>query len=163
MINEKGNRPPNRHNFGPPNFIGFWCPHRRGTVSRIVSIPSCPATVLINQQVVFIATPLDGIAPYTYQWYVVSMSNGGAVDRVRDATSSTFRFTESAPGTYLISVAILDSSGSGVHASYPRTGGLSVHVVQALPASPPPSPTVSILSPANTSTLLSITRLLLFR
>ena len=102
---------------------------------QVDSTPSCPATVLVNQPVAFTATPLDGRPPYTYQGYVVSMPQS-VVDRVRGATASTFRFTESTPGTYLISVAITDSSGSGVYASYPRTGGLSVDVQES--ANPPP-------------------------
>jgi hypothetical protein len=67
-----------------------------------VSVSPSNATISLSQSQNFIASPSGGTSPYVYQWY----ENGTLAP---GATSSTWTFTPSLVGFYLIYVKVTDS------------------------------------------------------
>lgn len=67
-----------------------------------VSINPPSATIPLGASVFFTSTVNGGTGPYTYQWYIGS-------NPVSGATSSTWTFTPTAGGTYLITLKVMDS------------------------------------------------------
>ena len=115
-------------------------------------------TTYVNQPVNITAKPTSGTPPYTYQWYTqLWNSTGGspigAIVAFPGATSSTFKFVESTPGTYDISLNVSDSAGNGDYDSFPISGVWVI--VQPLSASSPsPTPTATPqLTPTPTPTI----------
>ncbi len=81
----------------------------------------------VNQPVEITANPTSGNPPYIYQWDTqlwtsVGGSPEGPIVAFPGATSSTFTFVESTPGTYDISLNISDSAGYGDYDSFPISG-----------------------------------------
>ena len=111
----------------------------------------------VNQPVEFIATSSGGTPPYTYQWYTqlwptwkpgmsYSLAPLGDEIAVPGVTSSKFKFAESTPGTYSITLRVTDSEGQSTY--HPFLPGLWVFVLP-LPAPSPSPPSISFLSPEN--------------
>jgi hypothetical protein len=76
------------------------------TVNSALSVTISPTstTIDVGHSVSFTSSASGGTSPYTYQWYI----NGVAVS---GATSSTWNFTPSSPGSYSIYVNITDHAG----------------------------------------------------
>jgi hypothetical protein len=66
------------------------------------SIGSTFVNMTVGMQQTFNSTVLGGSQPYTYQWYL----NGS---QIQNATASTYIFTASLPGTYIIYVKVADN------------------------------------------------------
>ena len=134
-------------------------------ISMSIEQPSIQTTY-VNQPVNITAKPTSGTPPYTYQWYTqlwnstVGSPIGGIV-AFPGATSSTFKFVESTPGTYDISLNVSDSEGNGDYDSFPISGVWVI--VQPLSASSPsPTPTATPqLTPTPTPTISEFPTLIL--
>jgi parallel beta-helix repeat protein len=76
------------------------------TVNPVLSVSISPTSVTmdVGQSKTFTSSVSGGMSPYTYQWY----ENGTAVS---GATSSTWTFTPSSPGSSSIYVNITDNAG----------------------------------------------------
>ena len=117
----------------------------------------------VNQPVEFTASGNDGTPPYTFQWYTTFLdptvpSEQWITVAVPGANSATFKFVESVPGRYGISIRLTDSKGDGEYQSFQPIGIVvtvqSTPIVQATPSTPTPSPTppplnISYLSEEN--------------
>ena len=95
-----------------------------------VSISPTTASILVGQQVTFTSTVSGGTSPYTYQWYLNNQPITGA-------TSPTWTFTPTAPGTYYISIKLTDAAGNTaqsdparITASSVPVGGYSISLVK---------------------------------
>jgi hypothetical protein len=105
----------------------------------------------VNQPVEFTASGSGGAPPYTFQWFTTFLDPNVPPEHwtrvaVPGATSSTFKFVESIPGRYGISIRISDSKGEGEYQSFQPIG--IVVTVQLEPVAQPtplpshtPSPT----------------------
>jgi len=110
----------------------------------------------INQPVEFIAIGNGGTEPYTFQWYTTFLNPTVPPEQwitkaAQGANSATFKFVESIPGRYGISIRLIDSKGEGEYQSFQPIG--IVVTVQSTPivqTTPTPSPT---LPPLNISYL----------
>lgn len=67
-----------------------------------VSISPMSTTILLGQSVPFTSTVSGGTPSYSYQWYVNNNPFPGA-------TSSTWTFTPTAPGTYYVYLQVTDT------------------------------------------------------
>jgi hypothetical protein len=101
-----------------------------------VSISPMSATILVGQQVTFTSTVSGGTPSYTYQWYLNNQPVSGA-------TSNTWTFTPTAPGTYYIFLKITDAAGNTAQSDPARVtvssvpvGGYSVPLVKNAPTTP---------------------------
>ncbi len=124
-----------------------------------VKVTAGSTTTLVNQPVEFTATASRGTPPYSYQWYTQlwttwepGMPNTlpplGPIVAVPGATSSSFEFIESSPGTYDISINVTDSAGNSVYDVF-QPGGIWVWVsVLASPTPTPATPLTASPSPA---------------
>ena len=106
-------------------------------------------TTVVNQPIEFTVTASRGTPPYSYQWctqlwttWKPGMANTlppiGPIVEVPGATSSSFEFIESSPGTYDISIRIWDSAGNYVYDVF-MPGGIWVFVFASLPPTPTPA------------------------
>ncbi|MEM3703338.1 MAG: CARDB domain-containing protein [Candidatus Bathyarchaeia archaeon] len=68
-----------------------------------VSITPSTAEIKVGESVTFTSTVSGGLSPYSYQWYV----NGTAVE---GATSQTWIFAPTTPGTYIMHLNVTDST-----------------------------------------------------
>ena len=112
----------------------------------------------VNERVELTATINGwGTPPYTYQWYTIFIPQD-VLDRgfilpglvkvaVHGATSSTFEFIESTPGTYNINLQIIDSAGNDRLIS-----SHSFITVQALPSPTQQNSPTTLPSPSSTLT-----------
>jgi len=84
------------------------------TVNPPLSVSVSPSSWVmdVGQSKQSIATPSGGTSPYYYQWYLNDAPVSGA-------TSSTWTFTPSTPGTYKIHVVVTDSADVDPSASSP--------------------------------------------
>ena len=106
----------------------------------------------INQPVEITASGNDGTPPYTFQWYTTFLdptvpSEQWITEVVPDANSATFKFVQSVPGRYGISIRLTDSKGDSEYQSFQPIG--IVVTVQSTPivqATPTPSPTLPSLN-----------------
>ena len=104
------------------------------------------ATLDVGQSQLFTATPIGGSGSYTsYQWYVDGSAQSGQ-------TASTFSYSPASAGTYLITVTVIDSSGTTSAQSYAAT----VTVNSALVA-PTVTATPTAVDQNQTSALTSTT------
>ena len=136
-------------------FTGVHTVVARGPPS--VDVEQTSSAALVNQHVKITVTLSGGNPPYTYQWYTqlwttwepgmsYNLPALGPLLAFPGATSSTFDFVESAPGTYDISCEVTDS----LNDTY-GLGPMPLYVivsqspnVSPLPTpSPSPSPTLS--------------------
>jgi len=121
----------------------------RGPTS--IDVEQTSTTALVNQHVEITVTVGGGNPPYTYQWYTqlwttwkpgvsYNLPALGPLLAFPGATSSTFDFVESAPGTYDISCEVTDS----LNDTY-GLGPLPLYVIvsQSPTESPPPTPSPS--------------------
>jgi hypothetical protein len=128
-------------------FVELQTVNAAATTNNSIEITHGSNTTYANQRVELTAPISGGTPPYTYQWYTMFMPqdvvnrgspifpDGRLVNvKVPGANSSKFEFVESTPGTYWITLEILDSAGNDVGAS-----GGSLITVKALP-SPSPQP-----------------------
>ena len=116
----------------------------------------------VNQPVEFTATGNGGTLPYTFQWYTTFLDPSVPPEQwitvaVPGANSATFKFVESIPGRYGISIRITDSKGDGEYQSFQPIGIVvtvqSTPIVQATPTpspTPPPIPSTSATCPPQT-------------
>jgi hypothetical protein len=106
------------------------------TLSVSISPPS--ASIHVGQSTHFTSTVNGGTTPYNYQWYL----NG---EKVSGATSNSWTFVPTAPGTYSLYLKVTDNNGNTAQ-SAPATvnvspavavpvGGYSVSLVKQTPAS----------------------------
>jgi uncharacterized repeat protein (TIGR01451 family) len=97
-----------------------------------VQISPLSASVLVFQPVAFTATNVSGgYPPYSYQWYL----NGNPVV---GATSSSWTFTPTGPGTYLVYLNVTDttsnialSATANIEVLPPVVGGYAVAFTEA--------------------------------
>jgi PKD repeat protein len=94
------------------------------------------ASILVGQQVTFTSTVSGGTPPYTYQWYLNNQPVSGA-------TSNTWTFTPTAPGTYYVSLKVTDAAGNTARSDPARVtvssvpvGGYSVPLAKNAPTTP---------------------------
>src|SRR5208283_5131467 len=75
-------------------------------VAPTVSVSPISWTMDVSQSKIFSATPSGGSGSYTsYQWYVSGVAQSGA-------TSSTFSYSPTSSGSYLITVTVADTLGA---------------------------------------------------
>jgi uncharacterized membrane protein len=98
-----------------------------------VSINPPSATIPLGASVFFTSTVNGGTGPYTYQWYIGS-------NPVSGATSSTWTFTPTAGGTYLITLKVTDSLNNTAQSEPSRVtvtsgpiGGYAVPLIVQIP------------------------------
>jgi hypothetical protein len=70
-----------------------------------VTIDPTTATITAGQTVSFTSAVTGGVPPFSYQWYLNS-------NPVSGATSSSWYFTPTTPGTYYVYLVITDSTGN---------------------------------------------------
>jgi PKD repeat protein len=106
--------------------------------SLSISISPPSASICVGQSTAFTSTVSGGITPYSYQWYL----NGSSVS---GATSSSWAFSPTAPGTYSVYLKVTDKNGNTAQ-SAPATvnvspaggvpvGGYSISLVKQTPVS----------------------------
>ncbi|HEX9613419.1 MAG TPA: PKD domain-containing protein [Candidatus Bathyarchaeia archaeon] len=104
------------------------------------SIAFSPANPTVNSTIVFTCTPVNGVAPYTFNWSFGDNSNatGGTVSHIYNVT-----------GTFTVLLNVTDNAGSVTRTSLSITvstgplvigwGGVSLNEVGKFAASNPPS------------------------
>jgi hypothetical protein len=106
--------------------------------SLSVSINPPSASIRAGQSTTFTSTVNGGTTPYNYQWYLNE-------DIVSGATSSSWTFSPTAPGTYSVYLKVTDKNGNTAQ-SAPATvnvspaggipvGGYSISLVKQTPVS----------------------------
>jgi hypothetical protein len=97
----------------------------------LVSIAPLSASIVVGESVGFTATVSGGYPPYSYQWYVDGSPVSGA-------TASTWSFTPTAGGTYLVHVVVTDDNANVVQSDAATVtaiipvGGYSVSLGEGL-------------------------------
>lgn len=110
----------------------------------------------VNQPVEFTASGNGGTPPYTFQWYITFLDPNvppeqWVTNAVSGANSATFKFVESIPERYGISIRITDSKGDNEYQSFQPIGiVVTVQSTPVIQSKPSPSPT---LPPTNISYL----------
>jgi PKD repeat protein len=106
--------------------------------SLSVSISPLSASIRVGQSTTFTSTVSGGTPPYSYQWYLNSSSVSGA-------TSSSWTFSPTAPGTFSVYLKLTDKNGNTAQ-SAPATvnvspaggvpvGGYSISLIKQTPVS----------------------------
>ncbi|MEM3579566.1 MAG: PKD domain-containing protein, partial [Candidatus Bathyarchaeia archaeon] len=78
---------------------------KAATPPLTVSISPMSASIVVGQQVTFTSSVSGGTPSYTYQWLVNN-------NPVPGATSNSFTFTPTTPGTYYIVLKVTDAAGT---------------------------------------------------
>jgi parallel beta-helix repeat protein len=116
----------------------------KATGQLAVSISPTSAQLYIDQTIQFTSATSGGYPPYEYQWYLND-------DPVSGATSSTWAFKPTAPGTYYVKLVVTDNMGSTnqsettrVEATAMPVGGYSFQHVKA--GAEPVTPSLALLA-----------------
>jgi len=122
-----------------------------------VSISPTLAQLQIGETIRFISTISGGDPPYEYQWYLND-------DPVSNATSDTWTFKPTVPGTYYVKLVVTDSVGTTkqsetahVEATHPApVGGYSLQQVRA--KAEPITPSLILLTILTAVTIINVKR-----
>ncbi|HVT62934.1 MAG TPA: hypothetical protein VHD33_05550 [Legionellaceae bacterium] len=84
------------------------------TVNEALSATVSPTNISVDsgQTVIFTATPTQGIAPYSYQWYSCTNVNCTSVSLISGATSSTYSPSTATTGTYYYQAIVTDATAA---------------------------------------------------
>jgi hypothetical protein len=100
-----------------------------------VSISPAIATIPLGGSVTFTSTVNGGTSPYSYQWFLGSTAVAGA-------TSSTWTFNPTAPGTYFVYLQVTDAANNTASSTLARI---------MVPSGPVGGYSISFAKPAQTT------------